>query len=131
MAGGVGIAALVLVFIFFVQLRRVAGEITFIATRVELERLKSVIKTQMIAALILIPMAITPLLIWMWLMANHEAAPWDHLALIGYAAVFHISSIRIKAVEAGLRAIPTADPVLDAEYKSAVETWRHKALPDW
>jgi len=113
------------------ELRAFVAATPSIASTADIERMRSVVGRQMIAALIQIPLlAAGPILYAVGLM-RHVLNPADVVFVIVPSAAVIAISLAAKRVEAAARSLPAADDELRRQRDAIVRTWLHKPLPDW
>ena len=102
-----------------------------IASTADIERMKSVVARQMVAALVQIPLlAASPVLYVVGLM-RHALQPGDVVFIIVPSAAVLAVSLASKRVEAAARELPAPDEELRRQRDAIVRTWLKKPFPDW
>jgi hypothetical protein len=102
-----------------------------LASTADIERMKSVVARQMVAALVQIPLlAAGPILYVVGLMRD-ALQPGDVVFVIVPSAAVLSISLASKRVEAAARELPAPDDELRRQRDTIVRTWLKKPLPDW
>ena len=102
-----------------------------IASTADIERMKSVVARQMVAALVQIPLlAASPVLYFVGLM-RHALQPGDVVFIIVPSAAVIAFSLASKRIEAAARELPAPDEELRRQRDAIVRTWLKKPFPDW
>ncbi|PWB78692.1 MAG: hypothetical protein C3F15_00895 [Holophagae bacterium] len=113
------------------ELRAFVTATPSIASTADIERMRSVVKRQMIAALIQIPLlAAGPILYGLGLL-RHVLRPGDVVFVIVPSAAVLALGLASKRIEAAARALPAPDHELRRQRDAIVHTWLKKPLPDW
>jgi len=113
------------------ELRAFVAATPSLASTADIERMKSVVKRQMIAALIQIPLlAASPILYAVGLL-RHILRPADVVFVIVPSAAVLALGLASKRIEGAARAIPAPDHELRRQRDAIVHTWLKKPLPDW
>ena len=113
------------------ELRAFVAATSSIASTADIERMKSVVARQMVAALVQIPLlAASPILYVVGLM-RHALQPGDVVFIIVPSAAVIAFSLASKRIEAAARELPAPDEELRRQRDAIVRTWLTKPLPDW
>ena len=113
------------------ELRAFVAATSSIASTADIERMKSVVARQMVAALVQIPLlAASPVLYFVGLM-RHALQPGDVVFIIVPSAAVIAFSLASKRIEAAARELPAPDEELRRQRDAIVRTWLTKPLPDW
>jgi hypothetical protein len=113
------------------ELARFLDSTPAIASTHDLERFKTVVAHQMIAALVQIALLGAPMLILFGGLLTGVLTPSDvmwvilpSLAILGIAALYRRGELRAKT-------LPAADLELERQRDAIVHTWMRKPWPDW
>jgi hypothetical protein len=102
-----------------------------IASTADLERMKAVVKRQMIAALAQILLLAAGPAIYAFGLYRHLLRPADVVFVIVPSALVLAAGVALKRVEAAARSLPAADDELRRQRDAIAATWLKKPLPDW
>jgi hypothetical protein len=102
-----------------------------IQSSADLERMKAVVKRQMIAALGQILLLTAGPGIYAVGLYRHVLAPADVVYIIVPSALVLAAGVALKRVEVAARSLPAADDELRRQRDAIVGTWLHKPFPDW
>jgi hypothetical protein len=102
-----------------------------IASTADLERMKAVVKRQMIAALAQILLLAAGPAVYALGLYRHLLRPADVVFVIVPSALVLAAGVALKRVEAAARSLHTPDDELRRQRDAIVATWLKKPLPDW
>jgi hypothetical protein len=102
-----------------------------IASTADLERMKAVVKRQMIAALAQILLLAAGPAVYALGLYRHLLRPADAVFVIVPSALVLAAGVALKRVEAAARSLPAADDELRRQRDAIAATWLKKPLPDW
>jgi hypothetical protein len=112
-------------------LRKFLEDTPRIETTADLDRLRSVVKVQMYAALAMIAVLGAPIVIYVIGVFWGPLRPGDFV----YPLVVNLLVVAVgrsnRRVERRAQSLRCADPDLKAEYDSIVCVWEKRALPNW
>jgi len=113
------------------ELRAFVDATPSIASTADVERMKAVVRRQMIAALIQIPLLAAGPILYVVGLLRHALRPGDVVFVIVPSAAVLALGLAAKRIEAAARALPAPDPELRRQRDAIVHTWLKKPLPDW
>ncbi len=113
------------------ELRAFVAATPSIASTADIERMKSVVRRQMIAALIQIPLLAAGPILYVVGLLRHVLQPGDVVFVIVPSAAVLALGLASKRIEAAARALPAPDHELRRQRDAIVRTWLKKPLPDW
>lgn len=113
------------------ELRAFVAATPSIASTADIERMKSVVGRQMIAALIQIPLLAAGPILYAVGLLRHVLRPGDVVFVIVPSAAVLAIGLASKRIEAVARALPAIDDELRRQRDAIVHTWLKKPLPDW
>lgn len=116
---------------FGAELRRFVARTPMLASTHDLERFKRVVARQMYAALVQLPLVIAPAAVYGLGLFSDVLVVRDIAYVIGPSLALLLLARQYKRLEADAQTLACADDLLRAERDRIVDTWRHKALPDW
>ena len=102
-----------------------------IASTADIERLKAVVKRQMFAALVQIPLLAAGPAIYFLGLLRQVLRPADVVFVIVPSAAVLALSLATRRVEAATRSRHTPDDELRRQRDAIVDTWLKKPFPDW
>jgi hypothetical protein len=102
-----------------------------ITSTADLERLKAVVKRQMFAALVQIPLLAAGPAVYALGLFRDLLRPADVVFVIVPSAAVLALSIATRRVETAARSLHTPDDELRRQRDAIVDTWLKKPLPDW
>jgi hypothetical protein len=102
-----------------------------IASTADLERMKAVVKRQMIAALGQVVLLTAGPAIYALGLYRHVLRPADVVFVIVPSALVLAAGVALKRIEAAARNLHTPDDELRRQRDAIVHTWLKKPFPDW
>ena len=102
-----------------------------IASTADIERLKAVVKRQMFAALVQIPLLAAGPAIYFLGLLRQVLRPADVVLVIVPSAAVLALSLATRRVEVAARSLDAPDEELRRQRDAIVHTWLKKPLPDW
>jgi len=112
-------------------LKRFLQDTPRIETTADLDRLRSVVKVQMYAALAMIAVLGAPIVIYIIGVFRGPLRVGDFVYPLVVNLLVIVAGRSNRRVERRVQSLQCADPDLKAEYDSIVCAWERKALPDW
>jgi hypothetical protein len=102
-----------------------------IASSADIERLKAVVKRQMFAALVQIPLLAAGPAVYALGLYRHLLRPADVVFVIVPSAAVLALSLATRRIEAAARSLHTPDDELRRQRDAIVDTWLHRPFPAW
>ena len=102
-----------------------------LASTADIERLKAVVKRQMFAALVQIPLLAAGPAVYALGLFRHLLRPGDVVFVIVPSAAVLALSLATRRVETAARNRHTPADELRRQRDAIVDTWLHKPFPDW
>jgi len=102
-----------------------------IASTADIERLKAVVKRQMFAALVQIPLLAAGPAVYFLGLLRQVLRPADVVFVVVPSAAVLALSLATRRVEVAARTLDAPDEELRRQRDAIVDTWLKKPLPDW
>jgi len=113
------------------ELQTLLREVPKLESTRDLERYRSVVARQMIAALVQIAPLGAPVVLFAFGLVSGALGPSEIAYVIVPSLVVLVVAARTRAVEKAVQRLPAASEELARERDRIVHTWLKKPLPDW